>query len=264
MQKKPLRKSIQLNRWISGWLYCFQHNPDYKVYCDAKQRMDTECCIELEKQHTAIADLYLDWGAIHAIDARSSTQSFKSWYAAKKNLFHEYSLVSWVADPVSYAHRPGHFLLDVPFADLKSITMENLKRYIDLAYKFRKQAAEQSTIEAARLVNQPLPGPKYTLTGDLMNSSIGRLLKAIYVNDINSREKEGKPFTNAELVLRAMRDPENPFEWKMLKHDHEAVAAGTFYNSITDSSEIALIKRHRKDFDALVRNTVRGRFPDYT
>ena len=61
-----------------------------------------------------------------------------------------------------------------------------------------------------------------------------------------------------------MRDPENPFKWKMLKQDHEAVAAGTFYNSITDSSEISLIKRHRKDFDALVRNTVHGRFPDYT
>lgn len=263
MHKKPLRKSIELNRWISGWLYCFQHNPEYKAYCDAKQHKDIVCCIELEKQHAPIADLYLDWGDIHSIDARSSSESFVSWYESKKNLFQDYSLVSWVADPVNYIHRPGHLLLDVPFADLKSVTMENLKRFIDFAYKFRMQTVEQSMIAAERMANQPLPGPKYTLAGDLMNSSIGRLLKAIYINDISSKEKSGRHLTNAELVLYAMRDPENPFNWKMQKHDHEAVAAGTFYNSITDSSEISLIKRHRKDFDALVRNTVRGRFPDY-
>ena len=94
MHKKPLRKSIELNRWISGWLYCFQHNPEYKAYCDAKQHKDIVCCIELEKQHAPIADLYLDWGDIHSIDARSSSESFVSWYESKKNLFQDYSLVS--------------------------------------------------------------------------------------------------------------------------------------------------------------------------
>jgi hypothetical protein len=264
MHRNPLRKSIQLNRWFSGWLYCFQHNTDYKAYCDAKQRMDNELCSALEKQHDLIAGLYRDWGNIHAIDARSSTESFQSWYKSKVNLFHESSIVGWVAEPGNYTHRSGHLLLDVPFANLKSVTMENLKQFIDQAYKLRQLAAEQSSNEVERLVNQPLPGPKYTLKGDLMNSSIGRLLKAIYVNDIIATEKTGKHFTNAEIVLRAMCDPENPFKWKMLKHDHEAVAAGTFYNSITGSSEISLIKRHRKDFDALVRNTVQGNFPDYT
>ena len=264
MATKPLRKKIEIANWISCWLYCFQRNVEYRKYSIAKQEDNYELINAMQGKFPKLAELYLDWGDISKVNPLVHTESFKIWYASKKPLFEQISLVTWISDPSTYVHTEGHLLIEVPFSDTKVETLENLKRFIDFAYEYRDRAVKSSTIQEARIANKPLPLPKYCLHGHLMNSSDGRLHKAIFVNHIRTHKAPDKPLTNAEIVLKAYRDPRNPFEWELTPLDLKAIAAGTFYNSLTNGVELNLIKRHRKDFEALVRNTIHGRFPDYS
>jgi hypothetical protein len=263
IKSKPLRKTIVIEKWVSGWLYCLQHNVDYKAYCDAKTTQDDTLCKELEGKFPKIAELYDDWGQIHGMDPSSLSADFNPWYGPRRHLFSNQSEVKWIPEPSSYTVQEGHLLLDVPLDAIKAETMDKLKRFIDDAYLNRTGRAEESTDLTERQAYQPLPGPKYPLYGELMKSSIGKLLKTIYVNDLVIAWPSTEPLTNANIVRRAIKDTNNPFGWKMLQKEHDAIANGTFHKLPIDRNDLTAVKRHLVDFRSLVRNTIHGRFPDY-
>lgn len=260
----PLRKTIEIDRWVSGWLYCFQLNADYKAYCAAKSAQNDALCKELEDKFPKIAQLYSDWGQIHGMDPSSCSAEFKPWYELRRHLFPKHAEVEWVSDAPSYTHKAGHLLIDVPLDAVKAETMDCLKRFIDEAYANRTSKAEGSIDAAEQLAYQPLSGPKYPLYGDLMNSSVGKLLKTIYVNDVVTEWNSSLPITNANIVRHAIRDPKSPFGWKMLQRERDAIDKGTFNKLSIAKSDLTLVRRCFDDFAALVRNTIHGRFPDYT
>jgi len=65
-----------------------------------------------------------------------------------------------------------------------------------------------------------------------------------------------------DMVLAIKQDPKNPFGWTLTEQDKQDIARGVFKKGLYGGSEITLVKRALKDFDAYVRNTIHGRFPD--
>lgn len=255
-------------KWLRLWMFCFQQNTDFEAYCVARRDKDESACQDLEGRFDRIMELYADWGNIHLINARSSSDSFAAWKNERHHLFYRSSLIRWIEDPNAYVHSPGRFLLDVPFAEHKADTLKQLNRYVDFVYKMRDRAAHHSTKPVARLVNLPLPAAKYSLHGDFNKATRGRVTKAIYVAFYRYKQiqNNGKPLSTSETVLAIKQDPKNPLGWKMLRADESALSSNAFKKHLFAGSgtEITLLKRHRKDFAALVRNTIYGRFPDFT
>lgn len=248
--------------WLSRWLAFFKANAEYAAYCKAKAEGDEATCARLESEFACIADLYADWGDIREVPTLYTSEGFGAWMRPRNHLFLGSTRVTWIEHSESYVHQPGRMLLDVPMADRKSDTLAEVESFLDLHYKNR---AKVSTKAAARIAMQPLPEPKYVLhapNGKVNKATLGSVVKAWYVNGYRKKLVGGKPMSITDTVLAIKRHAKNPLGWTMTPDDERAVARGTFAKSILGGSEVTLIKRHRKDFDAYVRNTIHGRFPD--
>lgn len=257
---------MKLNRWwLLRWLAFFKANADYAAYCDARASEDRATCSRLESQFERIAELFDDWGDIRGVPtSTTTTEGFIAWLAPRRHLFEDDTRVQWIEDPSTYVHSAGRMLLDIPLTDRKSETLLAVEKYLDLFYTYRKRV---STKASMRIVQQPLPKPKYVLhapNGTVNKATSGSLRKAEYVSGYRKKLVGGRPMSITDTVLAIKRHAKNPLGWTMTPDDERAVARGTFAKSILGGSEVTLIKRHRKDFDAYVRNTIHGRFPDNT
>lgn len=250
---------------LSHWLRFFKQNADYSAYCAAKKVGDRVTCATLETQFDRIAELFLDWGDIGSVEPVAGSTSFNKWMMPRKHLFLDYSFVGWVEDPVTYAHTPGHLLLDVLLSDKESETISEVTKYLKRFYASRSDAMLRSSKPAMRLVCQTLPMPKYMLhtpSGKFNAASSRNLKKAVYVDSFRRQGKNLKPLSTTDTVLAIKQDSKNPLGWSLTADDIDALKRGTFAKSILGGSEVTLIKRHRKDYDAYVHNTIHGRFPD--
>ncbi len=251
---------------IIEWLWFFRRNRDYWRYCKAKQLGRVDVCQQLEASFPRIAELYADWGDIHASNLVSDAEAQRKWWVTRARLFIDFHGPTWIEDPATYVHRPGHLLVEIPLLDTKAATMRAFDRYLGLQYMHRQRALTKSTKPAVRLVMQPRSGPKYRLhpDGAKPNAATKRALaKAAYVDQLRrQRRVDGNQLSLTDTVLAIKQDPKNPFGWSMTEQDKRDMAKGVFKKGLYAGSEITLIKRARKDFDAYVRNTIHGRFPD--
>ncbi|AMP70781.1 hypothetical protein PP715_13995 [Ralstonia solanacearum] len=98
---------------IVEWLKCFWLNPDFEAYCEAKRTGDARTCAALEATHTRIAELYEDWGDIHALPSVHDNETVLNWYGAKQHLFTLPEAT--VADPLDWlAESDGTTLVAIP------------------------------------------------------------------------------------------------------------------------------------------------------
>jgi len=251
------------HNWLDKWLYCFKQNADYKAYCIAKEMGDAVTCEQFEAKYERIADLYADWGDIRNIVFRGQSETFKLWRGERSKLFLQLDMVRWIENPAEYEHRAGHALIEVPLFEKKNDTLASLEKHIDFVYKMRKRAVEDSSKESVRLIHGPLPQPKYTLHGDFNKATKGSVRKAIYVAMYRRIRKDGLALSQTDIVIAAMQDLKNPFKWAMTESDKVAHERGTFKKSLFNGSKVKMLARAGQDFDALVRNTIHGRFPDF-
>ena len=252
------------HNWLDKWLYCFRQNADYKSYCIAKKMGEAVTCAQLETKYVRIADLYADWGDIKNIVFKGSSETFKLWREERRNLFLQSDMIRWIENPATYVHRAGYMLVEVPLFDKKKDTASNLEKYFNLVYKTRKRAVEESTKETVRLIQGPLPQPKYTLHGDFNKATQGTVRKAIYAAMYRLVTKDVQALSQTDIVIAIMQDAKNPFKWAMTDSDNAAHARGTFKKSLFNGPKVKMLVKANHDFDALVRNTIHGRFPDFS
>ena len=252
-------------RWMMQWLWFFGRNRDYWAYCKAKRIGRADVCERLEREFPRIAELYSDWRDIHAVDLFSDVAAQCEWWKPMRHLFYDLPRVVWIEDPKVYEHRPGYMLVELPLMDTKAATMRVFEQFADLTYGIRARAQE-STKPAMRLALQARSGAKYTFHpdgGKLSAATRKAIAKAIYADKLRrTKGQDGKALSLTDTVLAIKQDPKNPFGWSLTDTDKRDIATGMFKKGLFASSEITLVKRARKDFDAYVRNTIHGRFPD--
>lgn len=227
---------------------------------------DAVTCALFEAKFERIADLYADWGNIQNIVFRGPSETFKLWREERKKLFLQLDFVRWIEEPTAYAHRAGYLLIEVPLFDKKTDTLTQLEQHIDMVYAGRKRSVEKSPKASVRLIYGTLPQPKYTLYGDFNKATQGTIKKAIYVAMHQRIRKEGRPLSQADTVIAILQDPKNPFgeKWKMTASEQDAYAKGTLKKTVVYAAKMKQIKFYRDEFDALVKNTIHGRFPDFS
>jgi hypothetical protein len=248
--------------WWIGFLGCHK---GYIAYCRAKREGQRERCLSLEAKFECIADLYVDFGDIFEQNILRDKKAFGRWLAVRRRLFDDRRSVSLVVNPAAYVRQPATVLIEVPLFEKRSDVLAGVKGFLDRYY-------DGTIIEKAKGVKQPrlalneVRAPKYRLStgsNDLNAATIKALRKAAYVAGLRHRRKDdGKPLSITDTVLAIKQDPKNPLGWKLTADDKRAVERGVFKRDLFGGSEVTLVKRHRKDFDAYVRNTIYGRFPD--
>jgi hypothetical protein len=212
--------------------------------------------------------LYNDWGDIHTPDqAGDDLKAFFAWGSSKpgsKDLFFRARNVEWITDLTTYVAKEGHMLLDVPLSEKMSEVMERVEAVLKLTYLLRGDQVRTGDPGSKHVLK--LPVPKYMLhapAGNLNAATEGAVAKAAYIGRLRLATKpDGKKLTVTETVLAIKRHADNPFGWKLTANDEKALSQGTYAKSILGGSEVVQVKRYRKDFDAYVRNTIHGRFPD--
>lgn len=253
-----------MNR-VRQWLFFFMHNRDYRRYCWARRTKRDADRQELEEQYAGLAELFNDWGDIHAVDLFNDVQAQREWWASRWHLFWDRPRVVWIEDPSTYEPRPGYMLIELPLMETKADALRIFERFLDLNEQGRKRA-DESTKPLFRMVAQKRPGSKYHFHPEgwqLSTATRGALSKAAYVGRLRYRKTpEGKSLSLTDKVLVIKQDPKNPFGWSLTEQDMRDIAKGVYKKGLYGSSEVTLVKRAVKDFDAYVRNTIHGRFPD--
>lgn len=252
--------------WLRSWLAFFRRNEDYRAYCMARREGDTATCRSIEAKFERVAELYTDWGDIHTPEqANPGIEGYWAWAEGRdKSLFFRARVVTRIDDPASYVKRTGHLLLDVPLSEKLSEVIEQVERYLALVYKMQTDVLERD--EPVSKAVMELPTPKYMLhapSGTLNAATRGAIEKAIYVDRLRQQVgPNGKPLSLTDKVLAIKQDPKNPFGWSLTEQDKRDIAKGVYKKGLFGGSEVTLVKRAQKDFDAYVRNTIYGRFPD--
>lgn len=94
---------------IIEWLKCLHLHPDFEAYCDAKRSGDADACAALEQEHPRIAELYEDWGDIHALHSVDDTETVLEWYGSRQHLFAPPEAT--VVDPIEWLAEPSNTTL---------------------------------------------------------------------------------------------------------------------------------------------------------
>lgn len=84
---EPMSKKMVHLLLMHEWKKCFQQNADFKAYCDAKRSGDAKTHSALEEKHARIAELYDDWGDIHATPSEADQDLGLGWLHTQGSLF---------------------------------------------------------------------------------------------------------------------------------------------------------------------------------
>jgi hypothetical protein len=248
------------------WLWFLQQNQDFEQYCLAKREKNIAECERIEKQFPKVAEIYDDWGDVHETDILASKKSFKAWLEPRAALFNsELTAAQLIDDPASYRPRPGYLLVEIPLYEDSGKIHASLGWLLHWGYWARSMPIQNDEDSFTKEFRQTLPPQKYKLhhlPEGLNEQKFKILLKGACVGIYRKKMLNGKPLSITATVLAIKQDPDNPFGWKLTKDERAAVKRGTFAKSILGGSEVTLVKRHKKEFDAYVRNTIHGRFPD--
>lgn len=250
-QKILDREMSRRTKWIRQWVFFLKQNADYRAYCDAYcdegNLHDPEACRLLENRYDYITELYYDWGDLKNVDVNHFSDSFQAWLQRRRSLFYVDEQIRVIDDVSAYTPNRGRVLLDIPLLRNKRDLMERITIHIDLLHELRMHVGL----------------PKYSRYGVFNIATQGSLRRAIYAAKQRSVMKNGRPLSQVDGVIAAMQDPSNPFKWTMTDSDKAALERGTLKKSLFNGSKVKMLAKAGKDFDAIVRNTIHGRFPDF-
>lgn len=253
------------SRSVWWWMAFLGCHKGYIFYCRAKREGHVKRCAKLEAEHKLLPDLYADFGDLFVPPLLNDKKAFRLWLRKRRRLFDATRSVWPILDPKTHVKEPGALLLEVPLHPDKAETLASVERFLDRFYD--GTASEKATgTRPKRPALAEVPVPKYRLsTGgeNLSAATIKALRKAVYVAGLRRQSAiAGTKLSLTDMVLTTKRDPKNPFGWSLTAQDERDIVNGRFKKGLFGGSEVTLVRRALKDFDAYVRNTIHGRFPD--
>jgi hypothetical protein len=253
------------SRSVWWWMAFLGCHKGYIFYCRAKREGHEERCRSLEAKFERLADLYADFGDIFEENVLKDKKAFSFWLGRRRSLFHDRRSVCLVPNPAEHTRQPATLVLEVPLYKDRADVLAGVKGFLDRYY-------DGNIFEKRSGVRQPRPAleevraPKYTLsTGpdSLTAATTKALRKAVYVAGLRRQNAiAGTKLSLTDMVMTIKRDAKNPFGWSLTEQDERDIVNGVFRKSLFGGSEVTLVRRALKDFDAYVRNTIHGRFPD--
>lgn len=249
---------------VRQWIYCLRANVYYRRYCRAKKLELKSDADKLELNFSRITELYDDWGPLDQIDLKPDSDSYKEWEKTRIPLFFLQShKVTLVKDAKNYEYASGRLLISVPLHPNKQETIDEVTKYIDFFYNAKATRPILNAI--VKKMAEPLPMPKYQLYGDVTKATRRRISRAIRAYSAQRVFVDSKltKLSQTDTIIKIMQQPKNPFRWSMSESEKAAHSRGEFKRTLFNSSKVKLLTRAREDFDALVKNVIHGRFPDF-
>jgi hypothetical protein len=244
-------------QWIWWWFRYFHENPDYKAYCIARRTGDDTARAGLEAEFSRIADLYADWGDIHALKPMGRAQpEWRSWLHEHFYLFFpvkpEISQVSSPTDEIE----AQHMLVQIPLA---------LPRH-EVVRLFTEFVARHYAPSPARQL-LPEKYPLYAPRGKIDSSTFDAVRKAYYVEFASEVWYQNAPYQklkHAETALKIM-DIAGKEELGFKTWDEDGELIRRHHENKLSKADLdsykKMVKRYKDDYAGYVANTIHGIFP---
>jgi len=116
------------------------------------------------------------------------------------------------------------------------------------------------------MFRRPIDPPKYKLHGDYSKATQNAVIKAIYVGGLQQAKTDEDELSLADTVITILLQPKNPLgaNWQMTESEKIKYESGRLKKTVVYASKKKQIKAYRKDFDALIKNVLYSRFPDFS
>lgn len=244
-------------QWIWWWFRYFKENTDYKAYCIARRMGDDSARAALEVKFGRIAELYLDWGDIHALAPMGRDEpEWRSWLHEHFHLFFSVKPEVWQVTSPTDEVEAEHMLVQIPMA---------LPRH-EVVRLFTEFVAQHYVPSAPR---EPLPEkyPLYAPRGRIDSSTFDAVRKAYYVEFASEVWYKNAPYqklTHAETALKIM-DIVDREELGFKKWDKDGELMRRHRENKLSKADLdsykTLVRRCKEDYAGYVANTIHGIFP---
>ena len=239
--------------WVSFWYQCLAKNMDYWSYSIARREDDVKKCMQFESKFELIADLYQDFGELEDWPKpRMNSQQWKDWFEPRKHLFLS---VATVSRPAGYVLRPDRLLLEVQLQEDSVATMKLVGEFVKDYYE--------------RFKPLPAPSPKYSLlqkidgktapTHKVVKKACASVVRS-YRYDLDTYEE----LLHVDAVAAFARHEIDNFGWNLDREARTELAKTGRLSPQRLESIKTMLNRSRREFVAFSKNTIRGRFPDFT
>ncbi|MGA3706676.1 hypothetical protein ACI2TA_25730 [Ralstonia nicotianae] len=241
---------------IIEWLKCLHLHPDFEAYCVAKRTDDADACAALEAEHPRIAELYEDWGDVHALPSVDDSETVLGWYGPRQHLFAVPE--AEVVDPIEWVtERSNTTLVAIPngltreqllqvlgnFVSDHPEILGNGPKYEVMPIKGERPAATLKRLHQARPVFFALSG-LFAGKRDLVKGLPAKVATTILKSEGPNRRLGFNWFVHGDVNKRLLEQDKLPSE--ELKS----------YTKTIDNLD--------KFYRACIDNTIRGIFPTTT
>lgn len=187
-----------LRQLVRHWVDFFRLNGVYEDYCIAQRQADRAAIEALEErypagEHKGIAQLYKDWGDIHA-----DGWSFDEWLEQRRGLFFPPSKRISLADIDADKADDGRLLISVP---------KGIKDKQELWTMFSQFCSEHYFPDCATYE------PAYSINGGISTKLVQKLDRAVLVedllrfNDETQEKKRDREYSHTQVVTSIMFNP---------------------------------------------------------
>lgn len=239
--------------WVSFWYQALSQNLDYSAYCLARQDGDSEKCKGIEAQFPKVAEIYDDFGAMDGWhDAGLSGDLWKGWFEPRRHLF--LATPKEISEPQLYQHNDSNVLLDIPLQASLEATAESVRRFLVHFYQTHRI--------------DPTPPPKYQLHQIAGHVAHGYekvrqaclMSTKCYSYDLDTFES----LSVEKGLVQFLRNEIEELGWTLDPASLKVLRDTGHIDIDRFESFKVRLNRCRREFAAMARNTIRGRFPDTT
>lgn len=244
--------TVMTEEWAMLWYQCLSENYDYSLYADARIAGNAEVCQKYEQQFDQIADIYSDFGKLRSLDDCSLDPEswwWKEWFEPRQHLF--MADVKQLPEPPA-AIAPDTMLLSIPLTGAMDETVAAATRAIEGAFSRNNLAG--TVIPKYRLLEKD--GQPATKIDQVRHAVITSISKWSYIPPPGDGDVVNK--ISIDFLKRQMHN----MGWQLGEREMQDLMQRDYVDPDRQESFAVLIRRHRKLFRALSRNTIRRSFPD--
>lgn len=238
--------------WVLFWYQCLSENSEYSSYCRAVECGDCQTMRAQEERFPLIHEIYADFGPTFGWPLRGlDDPMWKEWFEPRRHLF-MYSIQE--VTERNPASRPGHLTINVPLA-------ADLAEVETLFKRFIQEIATDQNRERA-------PAPKYQLhtTRGRVACGYQQVRQAVHTSTVSyTFDPETFEYVTIEqAMVQFLKNEVLTMGWSIKNSTYKTLVADGTINPDEFEGFKVRINKCRRDFVALSRNTLRGRFPDLT
>ncbi len=244
--------TMMTEEWAILWYQCLSENYDYSLYSDARHANDRGTCSSYEQRFELIADIYEDFGKLDSLyDCNATPDSWwwKEWFEPRRHLFMPNV---FVLPSTQFHDATNSIRLCIPIGGPLDETIAAV--------------ASQITSVYAQHANAGKAPPKYRLRQDRGQPAVKlEQVRHAVITSTSKWSYQPSPDTGDhvnKISIHFLQQHLNDMGWRLGQREMEDLMKNSYVDPDKQESYQVLIRRHRKLFRDLSRNTIRASFPD--